>query len=147
MQSIAVKRLPHNLDLPLPTYETVGSAGMDLRAAITNSYVIAPSGRIAVPTGLAIAIPRGFVGQLCSRSGMALKNGVIVLIAPGIIDSDYRGELLVTLINLGTDPFIINRGDRIGQLLIMPVFQPQWHEVDELSETERGANGFGSTGL
>jgi len=146
VQNITVKRLPHNLDLPLPAFQTKGSAGMDLPAAVQVPVTIEPGERMMIPTGLAMAIPQGFVGLICSRSGLGAKNGVVVLIAPGLIDSDYRGELLVTLFNSSKrEPFTINRGDRIAQLMVTPVFQPEWREVDELTETERGAGGFGST--
>ena len=148
MQSIPVKRLPHNKDLALPAYETQGAAAMDLRAAVQVPIVLEPGERKLIPTGLAIAIPRGFVGVACSRSGLGAKHGVIALVAPGLIDSDYRGELMVTLYNTSKrEPFTIERGDRIAQLMIIPVFQPAWREVDELSTTERGEGGFGSTGV
>jgi len=147
MQNIPVKKLPHFKDMELPTYATSGSAGMDLRAAVEVPVTIDPGERKMIPTGLAIAVPQGFVGQLCSRSGLASKNGVVVLCAPGLVDSDYRGEVMVTLLNTDKrSPFVVNHGERIAQLMITPVFQPQWHEVDELTPTERGENGHGSTG-
>ena len=146
MQNIAVKRLPHNLDLPLPAYETAESAAMDFRAAVQAPVSIEPGERKLIPTGLCIAIPRGFVGQMCSRSGLAAKHGVVV--TSHIIDSDYRGEIMVSLANNSRrEAFVINRGDRIAQLMISPVFQPAWQEVEELSVTERGVGGFGHTGV
>ena len=143
---IAVTRLPHNADLPLPAYETAQSAGMDLAAAIDAPMTLAPGKRAIVPTGLAIALPAGFEAQVRPRSGLAAKNGVTVLNTPGTIDADYRGEVKVILVNLGEDPFEIERGMRIAQMVIAPVTQASFTEVDSLSETERGSGGFGSTG-
>ena len=140
-------RLSHNLDLPLPSYETSGSAGMDLPAAIEDTIVLDSLERTAIPTGLQIAIPDGFEGQVRPRSGLAFRHGLTVTNAPGTIDSDYRGELKVLLVNLGKDPVIIERGMRIGQLVIVPVVQASVSEVANLDETERGAGGFGSTGV
>jgi dUTP pyrophosphatase len=148
MPTIAVTRLAHNADLPLPAYETAGSAGMDLRAAVAQAapVTLAPGERALVPTGLAFALPPGFEAQVRPRSGLAAKSGVTCLNSPGTIDSDYRGEVKVILINLGQDDFVIRRGDRIAQAVIAPVVQAGWREVDSLDETERGAGGFGSTG-
>jgi dUTP pyrophosphatase len=143
---IAVTRLPHNADLPLPAYETAQSAGMDLAAAIDAPMTLAPGKRAMVPTGLAIALPAGYEAQVRPRSGLAAKNGVTVLNTPGTIDADYRGEVKVILVNLGEDPFEIERGMRIAQMVIAPVTQASFTEVDSLSETERGSGGFGSTG-
>ncbi|MBT5648376.1 MAG: dUTP diphosphatase [Rhodospirillaceae bacterium] len=143
---IAVTRLPHNADLPLPAYETAQSAGMDLAAAIDAPMTLAPGKRAMVPTGLAIALPAGFEAQVRPRSGLAAKNGVTVLNTPGTIDADYRGEVKVILVNLGEDSFEIERGMRIAQMVIAPVTQASFTEVDSLSETERGSGGFGSTG-
>ena len=140
-------RLPHNLDLPLPSYETSGSAGMDLPAAIEETIVLESLDRTAIPTGLQIAIPDGFEGQVRPRSGLAFRHGLTVTNAPGTIDSDYRGELKVLLVNLGKVPVTIERGMRIGQLVIAPVVQVSVSEVATLDETERGAGGFGSTGV
>jgi dUTP pyrophosphatase len=142
-----IKRLPHNLDLPLPAYETAGAAGMDLRAALPSEVTINlyPGTRAAVPTGLAMVIPQGFVALVCPRSGLSLRNGVMCA-SPGVIDSDYRGEIYAIVINHGQEMFCIKRGDRIAQLMIMPVYRAKWQEVDELEATARGANGFGSTG-
>jgi dUTP pyrophosphatase len=143
---VEVKRLPHNLDLPLPAYETEESAGMDLRAAVTAPVVLAPGARALIPTGLAIALPMGLEAQVRPRSGLALKHGVTCLNSPGTIDSDYRGEVSVILINLGQESFTIARGDRIAQIVIAPVFQAEWIEVEDLEATTRGEGGFGSTG-
>ena len=140
-------RLPHNLDLPLPSYETSGSAGMDLPAAIEETILLESLERTAIPTGLQIAIPSGFEGQVRPRSGLAFRHGLTVTNAPGTIDSDYRGELKVLLVNLGKEPVTIQRGMRIGQLVIAPIVQASVSEVATLDETERGAGGFGSTGV
>ena len=143
---IAVTRLPHNVDLPLPGYETAQSAGMDLAAAIDAPVILAPGGRAMVPTGLAIALPAGYEAQVRPRSGLAAKNGITVLNTPGTVDADYRGEVKVILINLGEDAFEIERGMRIAQMVIAPVTQARFAEVETLSETARGSGGFGSTG-
>jgi dUTP pyrophosphatase len=143
---IAVSRLPHNTDLPLPAYETAQSAGMDLVAANDAPVTLAPGGRAMVPTGLAIALPAGYEAQIRPRSGLAAKNGVTVLNTPGTVDADYRGEVKVILINLGDDAFEIERGMRIAQMVIAPVIQASFTEVDTLPETARGTGGFGSTG-
>lgn len=141
---LQVKRLPHGEGLPLPAYATAGAAGMDVVSA--QDVVIEPGGRHAVETGLALAIPAGFEIQVRPRSGLAFKHGITVPNTPGTIDSDYRGELKVLLINHGTQPFAVARGDRIAQLVVAPVVLGQWDEVSELDETARGAGGFGSTG-
>jgi len=143
---IAVTRLPHNPDLPLPAYETEQSAGMDLAAAIDAPTILAPGARDMIPTGLAIALPPGYEAQIRPRSGLAAKNGVTVLNTPGTVDADYRGEVRVILINLGNEDFVIERGMRIAQMVIAPVTQGLFTEVDVLSDTARGAGGFGSTG-
>jgi len=139
--SVEVKRLPHGAGLPLPAYATSGAAGMDVVSA--ESVTIAPAARHAVATGLALAIPEGYEIQVRPRSGLALKHGITVPNTPGTIDSDYRGELKVILINHGTEPFVIARGDRVAQLVLAPVVQAAWNEVAELDATERGAGGFG----
>jgi len=146
--TIPIKRLPHGEGLPLPAYETQGSAGMDLRAALPEGepMVLRPGARDVVPTGLAFAVPPGFEAQVRPRSGLAAKAGVTCLNTPGTIDSDYRGEVKVILINLGEEDFTIRRGDRIAQLVIAPVTRAEWLETSELDETARGAGGFGSTG-
>ena len=141
---IEVKRLPHGEGLPLPQYATDGAAGMDIVAA--EDVTIAPGDRHAVATGLSVAIPHGFEIQVRPRSGLAFKHGITVPNTPGTIDSDYRGELKVLLINHGTEDFAIARGDRVAQLVVAPVTQGIWQEVDELDATDRGAGGFGSTG-
>ena len=145
---LRILRLPHGEGLDLPAYETPGSAGMDLRAAVEEGapLEIAPGGRFAVPTGLIMEIPAGFEGQVRPRSGLALKSGITCLNAPGTIDSDYRGEVKIILANLGSEPFIITRGMRVAQLVIAPVVQARVSVHDSLSETDRGAGGFGSTG-
>ena len=142
--AVQIKRLPHGEGLALPAYATTGAAGMDVLAA--EDVTLAPGGRHAVATGFAVAIPPGYEIQVRPRSGLALKHGISVPNTPGTIDSDYRGELKVIMINLGDEPFAIARGDRIAQLVLAPVTQAAWNEVRELDETERGASGFGSTG-
>ncbi|MEY4159840.1 MAG: hypothetical protein RLZZ136_461 [Pseudomonadota bacterium] len=141
---VLVKRLPHSEGLALPAYATAGAAGMDVLAA--EDVTLDPGARHAVATGLAMAIPHGFEIQVRPRSGLALKHGVTVPNTPGTIDSDYRGELKIIMINLGAEPFAIRRGDRVAQLVLAPVVQAGWLEVDELDETARGEGGFGSTG-
>lgn len=145
--SVSLRRLPGNDDLPLPAYETPQAAGMDLRAALTQPQTLQPGERQAIPTGIAIALPAGYEAQVRPRSGLARKSGISMVNSPGTIDADYRGELMVLLINLGQEPFTINRGDRIAQLVIAPVVQALWQEVDSLEETERGSGGFGHTGV
>jgi dUTP pyrophosphatase len=146
--NVPIRRLEHNPDLPLPAYETAQAAGMDLRAAVPEDapLVLRPGSRHPVPTGLAFALPEGFEAQVRPRSGLAAKHGVTCLNTPGTIDSDYRGEVKVILINLGPEDFVIRRGERIAQLVIAPVVQAAWLEVESLEETARGAGGFGSTG-
>ena len=141
---VAVKRLPHGEGLELPNYATGGAAGMDVLSA--EDVTIAPGARHAVATGLALAIPTGYEIQVRPRSGLALKHGITVPNTPGTIDSDYRGELKVILINHGGEPFAISRGDRVAQLVLAPVVQAAWDEVDTLDDTARGSGGFGSTG-
>ncbi|WP_370196149.1 MULTISPECIES: dUTP diphosphatase [Aurantimonas] len=144
--AIAILRLPHNPDLRLPAYESAGAAGADLRAAVTGELVLAPGERRLVPTGLAFEIPEGFEVQIRPRSGLAVKHGVTVLNTPGTIDSDYRGEVQVVLVNLGSEAFAIARGDRIAQMVVAPVVQATFTEQASLSDSARGAGGFGSTG-
>ncbi len=141
---IRVKRLPHGEGLDLPAYATAGAAGMDVVSA--EDVTLAPGARHAVATGLALAIPAGYEVQVRPRSGLALKHGITVPNTPGTIDSDYRGELKVILINHGQQAFEIRRGDRVAQLVLAPVTQGNWLEVSELDETTRGEGGFGSTG-
>ncbi|MEO6717128.1 MAG: dUTP diphosphatase [Novosphingobium sp.] len=141
---LLIKRLPHGEGLDLPAYATEGAAGMDVLAA--EDVLLVPGERHAVATGLSLAIPQGFEIQVRPRSGLALKHGISLPNAPGTIDSDYRGELKVILINLGADDFAICRGDRIAQLVLAPVTRASWLEVEDLDETVRGEGGFGSTG-
>lgn len=142
--AVKVTRLPHGLGLALPAYATHGAAGMDVLSA--EDVTLAPGARHAVATGLSVAIPQGYEIQVRPRSGLALKHGITVPNTPGTIDSDYRGELKVILINHGAEDFVIARGDRVAQLVLAPVTQAAWDEVGSLDETARGARGFGSTG-
>lgn len=144
---ILVERLPHAQGLPLPARMTIGSAGADLFAAVQSDTVIMPGGRAMIGTGIKLAIPEGHEGQVRPRSGLAWKHGVTVLNAPGTIDSDYRGEVCVILINLGQTPFTVRHGDRIAQLVIAPVITASFTEVDGVSRSERGEGGFGHTGV
>lgn len=144
---LPVLRLPHSADLPLPSYATEGSAGLDLLAAIDGDLELKPGARALVPTGIAIALPVGFEAQVRPRSGLAVNHGLTVLNAPGTIDSDYRGEIKVPLINLGEVPFRIARGTKIAQMVIARHETAQFEEVSELPSSQRGAGGFGSTGM
>ncbi len=144
---VSVQRLDHGKDLPLPEIQTDLSAGVDLPAAIDAPIVLEPGARAIVPTGLAIALPAGFEAQVRPRSGLAIKNGVTVLNSPGTIDADYRGEIGAILINHGTESFTIERGMRIAQMVVAPIIGIEWDETEILPETERGAGGFGSTGV
>lgn len=148
MSAIPITRLPHAADLPLPSYQTAGAAGLDLVAALpaATSLVIEPGARDIVPTGLCIALPAGWEAQVRPRSGLALKHGVTVLNAPGTVDSDYRGEIRVVLINHGREPFVIHRGTRIAQLVLARYERIAWGEIESLDDTARGQGGFGSTG-
>lgn len=143
---VAVVRLPHGRDLPLPAYATPGSAGLDLYAALDSPLRLEPGGRALVPTGLALALPQGYEAQVRARSGLALKKGLAVLNAPGTIDSDYRGEVGVILVNLGGQAVELARGERIAQLVVAPVAQARLTECEALPGTGRGPGGFGSTG-
>jgi dUTP pyrophosphatase len=147
--SVGLRRLPHAEGLPLPRYETEGAAGMDLLAAISEDaqFTLEIGKRMLIPTGLCIELPEGFEAQVRPRSGLALKHGLTVLNAPGTIDADYRGEISVLLVNLGDEVFSITRGMRIAQLVVAPVMQAEWVERTDLSETARGAGGYGSTGV
>ena len=146
---VQVKRLENGAGLALPSYETALAAGADVRAAnpADAPIILKPGERNMVPTGIAIALPPGWEAQMRPRSGLAAKHGISCVNSPGTIDADYRGELRVILINHGADDFVINRGDRIGQMVIAPVWQAVFEEVPELDETERGSGGFGSTGV
>lgn len=143
---VAVKTLDHAVGLQLPTYATEQSAGMDLTAAVEEAFDLEPGMRTLIPTGLSIALPKGYEAQVRPRSGLALKHGVTVLNSPGTVDADYRGEVKVILANLGTETFTIERGMRIAQMVIAKHAFVAWETVDELEETTRGAGGFGSTG-
>lgn len=144
---VQIIQLPHAEGLPLPSYATEDSAGVDLMAAVGSDVRLGPMQRMLIPTGLSIALPRGFEAQVRPRSGLALKSGITVLNTPGTIDADYRGEIKVILINLGAEEVNISRGDRIAQMVIAPVSQVKWERVESLDETARGAGGFGSTGV
>lgn len=136
-----------NVTVPLPEYRTAGAAGLDLCAAVPEPVRLAPGERRLIPTGLKLEIPEGFEGQVRPRSGLALRHGIGMVNAPGTIDSDYRGEVSVLLVNLGQEPFVVEPGARIAQLVICPVARAELVEVASLSETERGAGGYGSTGV
>ncbi len=144
---VKIKRINGNQDIPLPSYESDGSSGMDLRAAVKESVVIEPCEIKFIPTGLAIALPPGYEAQIRPRSGLALKHGIGMVNSPGTIDSDYRGEIGIILINWGKEPFVVNRGDRIAQMVIAKIYKAQLIEVEELDNTKRGEGGFGHTGL
>ena len=144
---LAFRALPHFGELPLPAYATAGAAGMDVVAAVTEDLVLAPGARSAVPTGLSMAVPAGHEVQVRPRSGLALRHGVTVANAPGTIDSDYRGEVKILLVNLGDADFTVSRGMRIAQIVLAPVTRADPKLVEELDDTARGSGGFGSTGL
>lgn len=145
---IECTQLPHGEGMPLPAYETSGAAGMDLMAATPQGedIVLAPGERRLIPTGLSIAVPEGYEAQIRPRSGLALRHGISIVNAPGTVDSDYRGEVSILLINLGQAPFTIRRGERVGQMVISAFVQAEWQVVTSLDETARGAGGYGSTG-
>jgi dUTP pyrophosphatase len=144
--TIQVRRLPHGEGLPLPAYATPGAAGMDLLAAVGAPVTIDPGKRALIPTGLAIALPPGFEMQVRPRSGLALRNGIVLPNSPGTIDEDYRGELQVIVLNAGDAPFTVERGMRIAQAVVAPVVRAAWQEVSALDDTARSTGGFGSTG-
>jgi dUTP pyrophosphatase len=150
MKSVKIKivQLPHGAGLPLPAYQSADAAGLDLMAAVPTDapVVIAPGAREQIPTGISIALPRGTEGQVRPRSGLAARHGISVLNTPGTVDSDYRGEIQVILVNFGSESFSVERGQRIAQLVIAPVFRAQLFESEKLAKTARGAQGFGSTG-
>ncbi|MGE5379617.1 MAG: dUTP diphosphatase [Methylocystaceae bacterium] len=143
---IQISQLPSAVDLPVPEYMSSGASGMDLRACVDSTMIIPPGQRELIPTGLQIAIPSGFEGQVRPRSGLAFREGVTVLNTPGTIDADYRGEIKVVVINLGEDNYVVNRGDRIAQLVICPIVTARLQLVDELPPSIRGEGGFGHTG-
>lgn len=144
--TLAVRRLPHGKDLPLPAYGSAGAAGLDLMAAVDADLVLKPGKHAMVPTGIEIALPAGFEAEVRPRSGLALRHGVTVLNAPGTIDSDYRGEIGVILVNLGEASFTVTRGMRIAQLVVGRISRVDWQEIEVLEESDRGGDGFGSTG-
>ena len=143
---VAVVRLPEGEGLPLPAYMTHGAAGADVVAAVERDLVLAPGQRAVVPTGFALEVPPGYEVQIRPRSGLAAKHGVTCLNSPGTIDSDYRGPVGVVLVNLGQEPFVVRRGERIAQLIVAPVVQADFREVEALAGSARGQGGFGSTG-
>jgi dUTP pyrophosphatase len=145
---LLIQRLPNGDGLPLPSYQSADAAGLDLMAAVPEAapLTLASGARALVPCGIAVALPRGFEGQVRPRSGLAIRHGVTVLNAPGTIDADYRGEIMVPLVNLGTEPFVVTRGMRIAQLVVAPVARAAVVEAPVLDATVRGAGGFGSTG-
>ncbi len=143
---VCIARQPGGEGLPLPAQATPGSAGFDLAAAVETECVVEPGERVLVPTGFAIGVPKGYEAQIRPRSGLALRHGIVLPNAPGTIDSDYRGELKVIVMNAGSEPFVIKRGDRIAQLIVAPVVIVEWEEVSSLDDTERGAGGFGHSG-
>ena len=143
---VKIKKLIHGQDLPLPSYATIHSAGVDLLAAIDHPKTLKPMERYLCPTGIALGLPEGFEAQIRSRSGLAYKNGIIVINSPGTIDPDYRGELFVALMNLSQEEFTIDKGMRIAQMIISEFSQVNWNIVEELDDTTRGSGGFGSTG-
>jgi dUTP pyrophosphatase len=144
---IQVRRLPHSDGLPLPAYATPGAAGMDLLAAVEAPVTIEPGKRALIPTGLAIALPPGFEMQVRPRSGLALRNGILLPNSPGTIDEDYRGEVQVILLNASDTPFTVERGMRIAQAIVAPVVRAEWQAVETLDDTSRSTGGFGSTGV
>jgi dUTP pyrophosphatase len=143
---VAIERLGGSEDLPLPRYMTDHAAGMDLVAAVTGDLTLPPGGRALVATGIAIALPEGYEAQIRPRSGLALRSGVTLVNTPGTIDADYRGEIQIIMINLGTEPFVVRRGDRIAQMIVAPVSRVAWDLTQGLSDTARGSGGFGHTG-
>jgi len=144
---VLIRKLPGAEDLPAPDYATPGSAALDLRAAVGEEVILLPGERTLIPTGIRIAIPEGYEGQVRPRSGLALKHGIGLVNSPGTIDSDYRGPVQVIVVNLGQEPFIVRRGDRIAQLVIAPVVHVTIEEAGDLPDTERGDGGFGHTGV
>ena len=147
MIRVRIKRDQKHADLPLPEYMSVGSAGMDLRAAVAGQVTIKPGGFELIPTGICLQLPPGYEGQVRPRSGLAARNGITVLNTPGTIDSDYRGEIRVILINLGKEPFVVNRGDRIAQLVVCKYERVILEPAQHLDDSDRGSGGFGHTGI
>ena len=147
VHEVRIKRLANGAGLALPAYATTGAAGMDVLAAVEAPVSIGPGKRALIPTGFAIALPPGFELQIRPRSGLALKHGIVVPNSPGTIDEDYRGEIAIILLNAGEEHFVVTRGMRIAQAVLAPVFRASWTEVEDLEATQRGAGGFGSTGV
>jgi dUTP diphosphatase len=145
--TMQIRRLPQSEGLPLPGYMTAGAAGMDLHAAVEEDLCIAPGQIVLVPTGLEVAIADGFEGQVRPRSGLAVRHGISLPNTPATIDSDYRGEIRVPLINLGREPFVVSRGMRVAQLVVAPVARVTWDAVEQLPETRRAGGGFGHSGV
>lgn len=144
--AVPIKRTPGNDDIPLPAYESADAAGMDVRAAVESTVSLEPGRRVLVPSGFAIALPHGYEAQLRPRSGLAIAHGITLVNSPGTVDSDYRGEVVIALINLSTEVFEITRGLRIAQMVIAPVSRVEWNEVQHLPPTSRDSGGFGHTG-
>jgi dUTP pyrophosphatase len=144
---VQVRRLPHAEGLPLPSYATAGAAGMDLVAAVQEPVTIRPGGRALIPTGIAVALPRGYELQVRPRSGLALRHGITLPNSPGTIDEDYRGEIQVIVLNTGAESFVVERGSRIAQAVLAPVSRAEWQVVETLEATQRDTGGFGSTGI
>ncbi len=147
LRAVALKRLPEGTGLPLPAYMSAQAAGADLCAAVAGDVLLKPGERALIPTGFAIAVPEGYEAQIRPRSGLALNNGVTCLNAPGTIDADYRGPVNVVLANLGSEPFVVRRGDRIAQMVVAPLVRALFEPVDELPQTLRSGGGFGHTGM
>lgn len=143
--TISIQRLPGTEDLPLPRYMTAQAAGMDLVAAVEKEVILPPGERALIPTGVTVALPDGYEAQIRPRSGLALRNGVTLLNAPGTIDADYRGEVGIVLVNHGREPFVVRRGDRIAQMVVQRVCRARWAVCEELPPTQRGSGGFGHT--
>ena len=144
---VPIKKFPHSASLPLPNYATLDSAGLDLLAAIENNLILPKGKRLLVPTGIAIALPRGYEAQVRPRSGLAYKNGITLINAPGTIDADYRGEIFLPLVNFGEEDFVIERGMRLAQMIIASYSLVEWNLVEDLESSSRNTGGFGSTGL
>jgi dUTP pyrophosphatase len=144
---VAIQRLPHGRDLPLPSYQSEDAVGLDLQAALEEDLTLRPGSIAAIPCGFCLAIPKGYEGQIRPRSGLALRHGLSIPNAPGTIDPDYRGEVKAILVNLGAEAFVVKRGMRIAQLVILPVPRVRWDEVGELPPTPRAESGFGHTGI
>lgn len=145
--SVKIKRLDPCKDIPVPSYASEGASGMDIRACVQTPVILQPGGIRLIPTGLAVAVPRGYEVQIRPRSGLALKHGIGMVNAPGTIDSDYRGEVRIILVNWGNNPFEVKKGDRIAQMVLSKVYQAQWMQVEALDDTSRGAGGFGHSGV